>query len=74
MILETERLILRPMQKGDEADQFFYHSDPETVRFIPWPVRTRQQVDEALGKAIASTSFEKDGDFISLLPLRRDLA
>ena len=63
MILESRRLILRPMERGDEDDLFSYQSDPETVRFIPWPVRTREQVEEALDRAIAATSFENDGDF-----------
>lgn len=63
MILETERLLLRPVEMGDEDDLVLYHSDPETVRFIPWPVRTREQVMEALEKAVAATSFENDGDF-----------
>ncbi len=63
MILQSERLILRPIQRGDEGDLFLYQSDPETVRFIPWPARTRDQVLEAVDKAVAAKSFEKDGDF-----------
>lgn len=63
MIVETERLLLRPVEMGDVDDLALYHSDPETVRFIPWPVRTREQVREALEKAVAATNFENDGDF-----------
>lgn len=47
-MLETPRLLLRPLTLADEDDVFAYQSDPEVVRFIPWPVRTREQVREAL--------------------------
>jgi RimJ/RimL family protein N-acetyltransferase len=47
-VLETARLLLRPLTIADEDDVFAYQSDPEIVRYIPWPVRTREQVREAL--------------------------
>ena len=38
------------MKVSDAQDLFEYQSDPETVKYIPWPVRTMEQVKEALDK------------------------
>lgn len=38
VIIETERLILRPIRIGDERDMFVnWASDPEVTRFLSWP-------------------------------------
>jgi len=36
-IIETERLHLRPLSRGDSAAMFRIRSDPETMRFWDWP-------------------------------------
>lgn len=71
--IETERLILRPLELRDEDDLLEYQSNPEIVRYIPWPERTREQVREAIEKYISKreTSQKRDslinnGDFILL--------
>ncbi|TAJ48367.1 MAG: N-acetyltransferase [Herbiconiux sp.] len=46
--VETSRLLLRPHRLDDFDDLTRYHSDPEVVRYIPWPVRTPEQTREAL--------------------------
>lgn len=46
--VETPRLHLRPHRLDDYDDLTRYHSDPEVVRFIPWPVRSAEQTREAL--------------------------
>ena len=61
--IETDRLVLRPMVLSDENDLLEYQSDIQTVTYIPWPARTREQVREALSKAIAATSFENENDY-----------
>ncbi len=63
MRLETERIILRPLEMDDVSDLLEYQSDAQTVAFIPWPQRTREQVIDALVKSIAATDFEKDEDY-----------
>lgn len=35
-ILETERLLLRPLRRSDEKDLFAYASDPEVSRHVLW--------------------------------------
>lgn len=44
----TSRLRLRPHRLDDLDDLLRFHTDPEVVRYIPWPVRTRSQTEAAL--------------------------
>lgn len=55
-------MILRPLVESDLDDIFEYQSDPGTVRYIPWPVRNREQVREAFLKYHALPDFSQDGD------------
>ena len=50
------------MEESDLEDLYAFHSDPETVRFIPWPARTVEQTEAALLKYRAIPDFSKDGD------------
>jgi len=63
MQLETARLTLRPLEIGDVDDLLEYQSDFQTVAYIPWPQRTREQVRDALVVSIAATEFEKNDDY-----------
>lgn len=40
MILETERLILRPWNEGDAESLYKYAKDPEVGPVAGWPVHT----------------------------------
>lgn len=57
MLLETERLLLRPLESGDVDDILPYHSDPDSVRYIPWDVRDREFVISWLERAEKYRSF-----------------
>lgn len=46
--LRTDRLILRPHRDDDLDDLLRFHSDPEVVRYVPWPVRDRAATQIAL--------------------------
>lgn len=52
MRIETERLILRPLQHKDVDDILPYHSDPESIRYIPWGERDRDYVVDWLTRAV----------------------
>jgi RimJ/RimL family protein N-acetyltransferase len=68
LVIETDRLILRPLTLNDVDDLHEYQSHQEIVRYIPWPERTREQVVEALEKYAASSKSElkENGDFVLL--------
>jgi RimJ/RimL family protein N-acetyltransferase len=51
-MLETARLILRPLEAGDVDDILPYHSDPESIRYIPWDQRDREFVVDWLTRAV----------------------
>jgi RimJ/RimL family protein N-acetyltransferase len=62
----TERLVLREHLPSDVDDMLEFHSDPDVVRFVPWPVRTREQVLEALAPRLTAGRVEKRGDWLIL--------
>ena len=68
-MIETARLLLRPIALSDVDDLLEYQSHPEIVRYIPWPERTREQVIEAAEKTIATGKLDlkEDGDFLVLV-------
>ena len=66
IVIETNRLILRPFQLTDHADMLEYQSNPEVARYIPWPVRSSEQVQEALEKGLTCTKIGKQGDLVLL--------
>ena len=63
--IHTDRLLLRQMKVSDAQDIFEYQSDPQTVAYIPWPVRTMDQVHEAIAKVLKDTKFEDSGDYLN---------
>jgi aminoglycoside 6'-N-acetyltransferase len=68
-MIETARLLLRPIALSDVDDLLEYQSHPEIVRYIPWPERTHEQVIEAAEKTIATGKLDlkEDGDFLVLV-------
>jgi len=66
MLLKTERLVIRPIVESDLDDLFEYHSDANTVRYIPWEVRTREDVAEWFERSLGWTGLEREGDNLVL--------
>ena len=64
--LVTERLWLRPHTPEDLDDLLVFHSDPEVVRFIPWPVRDREATREALAAKLTRGTIEAPGQWLVL--------
>ena len=58
--VETERLLLRPHRLEDLDDLVRFHSDPEVVRHVPWPVRDRAATDEAVATFTSIGARAKD--------------
>lgn len=66
MLIVTERLTLRPLKPTDVDELLVYHGDEETVRYIPWPVRTRNEVATWLKKVITLDHLSSEGDSLIL--------
>lgn len=63
--LRTERLLLRRHRPGDVDDLLVFHSDPELVRYLPWPVRDRDAVVEFLVQRAGLVEAAEDGQWVS---------
>ncbi|WP_022887537.1 GNAT family N-acetyltransferase [Glaciibacter superstes] len=64
--IRTERLLLRPLTEADADDVFAYQSLPEVVRYLPWPLRDREESREHTLKRAGFTRLEKDDDGLAL--------
>jgi RimJ/RimL family protein N-acetyltransferase len=64
--VETERLVLRAHRADDLDDLLRFHSDPEVVRWTPWPVRDRAATEETLASKIGMTELREPGQWLVL--------
>ncbi|GAB2457459.1 RimJ/RimL family protein N-acetyltransferase [Conyzicola lurida] len=64
--VRTERLDLRAHTPADLSDLFEFHSDPEVVRYIPWPVRTLDETRFALLAKDAQKRVDSEGQWLVL--------
>jgi RimJ/RimL family protein N-acetyltransferase len=64
--IATERLTLRLMVPADVDDIFSYQSREDVCRYLLFEPRTRNEVEERVAKHAASTTLEKDGDYLQL--------
>lgn len=69
--LETARLLLRPFQIADLDDLHAVQGDPEVVRYLPWPVRTREQSRTWLQARIDAPDLRADDDAVAYAVERR---
>lgn len=68
----TERLELRVHVLSDVDDMLLFRSDPEVVRYVPWPVSTRDDVLTALEPRLTGGVVEKVGDWLCLAIVYRE--
>jgi RimJ/RimL family protein N-acetyltransferase len=64
--IRTTRLLLRPHVEGDLDDLVPFHSDPEVTRYIPWPVRNRDETRIALAAKLDKGIVAVEGDWLIL--------
>jgi len=64
--VRTKRLDLRPHCADDLDDLFDFHSLPEVVRYVPWPVRDREQTRVALETKLGQGALREPGDWLVL--------
>jgi RimJ/RimL family protein N-acetyltransferase len=70
--LDTPRLVVRPFADDDLDDVHALQRDPEVVRYLPWPVRTREQSRQWLQDRVAAQTLAADDDVIAYAVERRD--
>jgi hypothetical protein len=64
--IRTVRLDLRPHRADDLNDLMAFHSDPEVVRHIPWPVRDCEQTQAALDVKMTQGVLSGPGQWLVL--------
>ncbi|QGN56914.1 GNAT family N-acetyltransferase [Nostocoides sp. HKS02] len=64
--MHTERLVLRSLRPGDEADVFAYRSIPEVVRYIPGAPKTREQVADLVAERATAGRLEPTSPILTL--------
>jgi RimJ/RimL family protein N-acetyltransferase len=62
----TERLVLRAFTIADLDEVYAMQSDEESVRYLEWGPRSREEVAESLAKKMAATAIHGEGDSLSL--------
>lgn len=62
----TPRLALRPHRADDLDDLLEFHSDPEVVRFLPWPLRDREATNAALTPKLDQGTLTEPGQWLVL--------
>ena len=70
--IQTERLELRVHSADDVDDMLQFRSDPEVVRYVPWPVSTRADVEEALAKRLTAGRVDAAGEWLILAIVFRE--
>ena len=69
--IETERLLLRPLEQEDLESLFAIRSRPDIARYLYWEPRSRDQVADFI--ATSRATLEDEGDALKLAVVRRDL-
>lgn len=65
-VIRTERLLLRPHRIADAATWYAWQSDPEVIRHLSWPLRTRAESFVHLLHRTGHTRLEQLNDFLAL--------
>jgi RimJ/RimL family protein N-acetyltransferase len=72
--IETERLLLRPLDPDNDVDDLHaFQSREEVCRYIPYPPLTREQVAQRLADPKRTTqTIEEQGQFVNLAVVLRE--
>ena len=64
--ISTPRLLLRAHTPDDLDDLLQFHSDPEVVRYLPWPVRGVDETRFALLAKVPQGRVDAEGQWLVL--------
>lgn len=65
-VLRTPRLKLRPHRLDDARAWFELQSNPDILRYLPWPERSREQSRRHLAHRTRRTVLKQQNDFLAL--------
>ncbi len=60
-LIKTERLILRPFEKGDLEEVLNYYSLPDVQRYLDWKARDKVETKAALDEMRKQTRLSRPG-------------
>lgn len=72
LLLETERLTLRPLADGDVDAMTVYRGDPEVCRYLPFAPQTADDIRARVGRLFGSTSLEGENAGVPVGIVRRE--
>jgi len=64
--IRTDRLLLRAHTPADLDDLLQFHSDPEVVRYLPWPIRSVDETRFALLAKVPQGRVDTEGQWLVL--------
>jgi len=70
--IDSERLYMRPFKDQDAVPMLEYHSDPDVVRYIPWDVRTLEEVQKSNKENAHAYFLNHEGDYLTLALIRKE--
>lgn len=71
VLLETERLVLRPFQPSDLVAVLGYYSLPDIQRYLDWKARDHSEAKSAFAAMRKQTRLTRPGDVVTLAVNRR---
>lgn len=72
LLIETERLLLRPLGEQDLEAMTIYRGDPEVCRYLPFPPQTVADIRARIGHLLGSTSLEGERAGVPVGIVRRE--
>jgi len=72
LLLETERLTLRPLAEGDFEAMTVYRGDPEVCHYLPFTPQTVDDIRQRMGRMVGSPSLEGENGGIPVAIVRRE--
>ncbi len=67
----TERLVLRSFAPGDLDALHAMQSDPQVIRYIPWPLRSREQSEAWIAERREHNRLAAEGESVAWAVARR---
>jgi RimJ/RimL family protein N-acetyltransferase len=70
LTIKTERLILRPFEKGDFEELLNYYSLPDVQRYLDWKARDKTEAKVAFEAMRKQTRLTRPGESLTLAIIR----